>query len=212
MTFLSVRIIVTSLLFTLGIFLFLPFSELFSSLQRSLSLRSIDTAMFQPPPPVKEPPVKRKKDDKTRLPKPRLTKMSKRLSPIQKAFALTLGAGDFAGDFALNFALETDTSLVFELSEVDEPPRVLVKLPPFYPLGAKARGIEGVVDLVFIVGADGAVGNIEVVSSHPGEIFAESAVNAVKRWKFEPGKKDGKPVVTRIRLPIRFELESYENN
>ena len=212
MKFLSIRIVVTSLLLTLGIFLFLPFSELISSLQRSLSLRSIDTAMFQPPPPAKEPPVERKKDDKTRLPKPRLAKAFKRLSPLQRALALTIDIGDFAGDFSLAFSLETDTSLVFELSEVDEPPRVLVKLPPFYPLGAKARGIEGVVELVFVVGADGAVGNIEVVSSYPGEIFVESAVNAVKRWKFEPGKKDGRPVVTRIRLPIRFELESYEDS
>ena len=212
MKFLSIRIVVTSLLLTLGIFLFLPFSELISSLQRSLSLRSIDTAMFQPPPPAKEPPVERKKDDKTRLPKPRLAKAFKRLSPLQRALALTIDIGDFAGDFSLAFSLETDTSLVFELSEVDEPPRVFVKFPPFYPLGAKARGIEGVVELVFVVGADGAVGNIEVVSSYPGEIFVESAVNAVKRWKFEPGKKDGRPVVTRIRLPIRFELESYEDS
>ena len=209
MNFLSIRTVVTSLVLTLAIFLFLPFSELLSSSGRSLAIRSIDTEMFKPP-PVKEPPVERKRITKVKLPKPKLAKMSKRLSPLERALALSLDIGDFAGDFSLNFGLESDISMVFELSEVDDPPRVLVKLPPFYPLGARAREIEGIVELVFIVDVEGSVRNIQVVSSYPGKIFVESAVNAVKRWKFEPGKKDGQPVVTRVRLPVRFKMESYE--
>ena len=208
MNFLSVRTLVASLILTLGIFIFLPLSEIFISSKNSLSLRDIDTAMLKPP-PAKEPPVERKRARKAKLPKPKLAKMSRRLSPLQKAYALTLDVGDFAGDFSLSFALEADRNLIFELSEVDEPPRALVKLPPFYPLGARARGIEGVVELTFVVDADGFVGNIEVMSSYPGKIFVESAVNAVRRWKFEPGKKAGKPVLTRVHLPIRFELEKH---
>ena len=210
MNFSSIRIVVTSLILTLGLFLFLPFSEFFSTSRNSLALRDIDTATFKPP-PAKQLPVERKKSTKTKLPKPRLAKMSKRLSRLERALALTLNIGDFAGDFSLFFPLEADGALVFELSEVDEPPRVLVKLPPFYPLGARARGIEGVVELVFVVDVDGSVRNVQVVSSYPGEIFVESAVSAVRRWKFEPGKKGGKPVVTRVRLPVRFKMESYEN-
>ena len=209
MNLLSIQTVVTSLVLTLAIFLFLPFSELLSSSKNSLAIRSIDTAMFKPP-PAKEPPVERKKTTKVKLPKPKLAKMSKRLFPLERALALSLDIGDFAGDFSLNFGLESDISMVFELSEVDDPPRVLVKLPPFYPLGARARGIEGIVELVFIVDVDGSVRNVQVVSSYPGEIFVESAVNAVKRWKFEPGKKDGQPVVTRVRLPVRFKMKHYE--
>ena len=212
MNLLSIRTVIISLGLTLGIFLFLPFSEFFSTSRHSLALRNVDTAAFHPPPPVKEPPVEKKKITRKKLPKPRLAKTPKRLSPLEKALALTLNIGDFAGDFSLSFALETDESLIFELSEVDEPPRVLLKLPPFYPLAARAREIEGIVELVFVVNVDGSVGDIEVVSSYPGEIFVESAVNAVRRWKFKPGGKDGQPVVTRVRLPIRFKMEGYESS
>ena len=64
---------------------------------------------------------------------------------------------------------------------------------------------------LLVVDVDGTVRNVQVVLSYPGKIFVESAVSAVRRWKFEPGKKGGKPVVTRVRLPVRFKMESYEN-
>ena len=57
----------------------------------------------------------------------------------------------------------------------------------------------------FIVGADGRVARAEVVrSTHPS--FEEPALEAVKTWQFDAGRKGGVPVNTRMEMPIRFSL------
>ena len=57
--------------------------------------------------------------------------------------------------------------------------------------------------LEFIVTPAGIVTNVKVISSTDREL-EEPTVRAIYRWRFEPGIKDGKPVATRMRLPIRF--------
>lgn len=78
--------------------------------------------------------------------------------------------------------------------------------PPSYPSQLKRDGITGTVALKVEIDEAGTVSNCTVAkSSNPG--FEESAVNAVKSWKFTPAQKNGAPVKTSIVIPIRFSLE-----
>lgn len=83
-----------------------------------------------------------------------------------------------------------------------------VHMPPVYPFQAKRRGIEGWVRVSFLVNAKGDVEDISIIESSPEEIFDQSVLNALPRWKFTPGTIQGVPVKTRVETTIRFELEN----
>ena len=74
-----------------------------------------------------------------------------------------------------------------------------------YPEEARRKGIEGRVILDFIVDKDGHTHDIIVRKSlHP--LCDSSAVRALRDTRFVPGKRLGKPVNVRMRLPVRFRL------
>jgi protein TonB len=73
---------------------------------------------------------------------------------------------------------------------------------PVYPRGARRRGLTGNVTMNFSIRADGTTGDIEVISSRPGNVFVSSAKKAVSEWRFEP---PGEVVTAQVN--IRFEKE-----
>jgi protein TonB len=98
----------------------------------------------------------------------------------------------------------------FNMSEVDQRPRVIRSFPPQYPYLAKRDNITGRIVLKFVVDVDGLAKEPEVVSADPPEvmeIFQEAALKAVERYKFKPAVKNGNNVLCIVRLPIVFELE-----
>ena len=70
----------------------------------------------------------------------------------------------------------------------------LVRIEPDYPMRARQRGIEGWVVLQFTISAAGTVKDPVVVSAHPGTIFNRSALQAVRKWKYNPKIQDGAAV------------------
>lgn len=78
---------------------------------------------------------------------------------------------------------------------------------PVYPLAAKLRNVKGRVVLAIVVNADGTVDRIAVQSASPVGVFEQAAINAVKKWRFKPGTRRGKPVATRVIQPLEFSLE-----
>jgi TonB family protein len=55
------------------------------------------------------------------------------------------------------------------------------------------------------VGADGLPKDIRIVRA-VGLGLDERALDAVKTWRFEPGRKDGQPVPTQINVEVSFRL------
>jgi TonB family protein len=71
---------------------------------------------------------------------------------------------------------------------------------------AKAAAIEGTVVLDLVVGDNGRVREVSVVSGL-GYGLTAAAITAVKECRFSPGEKDGTPVPVRVRgFKIRFVL------
>lgn len=91
---------------------------------------------------------------------------------------------------------------LFSLGDLDQKPRVIYQPGPV--LNAKVRKkAPGTVYILFIVDENGKVRN-PIVQSSPDPVFEKPALTAVKKWKFEPGKREGKPVSFRMRVPITF--------
>lgn len=82
-----------------------------------------------------------------------------------------------------------------------------------YPLRDSSMGNEGVVQVRFIVEADGTISNPSVVKGQTLTMNKE-AVRIVSLLKpFSPAMKEGEPVRTALILPIQFKLESdYPEN
>lgn len=198
---------------TLGLYLMLPYLERLSAPpEKALEIRSVTTAELPPPPPPPPPARREPPPAKPKTPQPELEQLKRRLTPLQAAMNLSMAMGEVGGDFSVDFGVsapeltEQVRDLVFELSELDEPPRPLARLQPIYPPQARMRRIEGMVELEFVVSAEGAAREIRVLSSQPGELFTEAAIRAIERWRFAPGTKAGQPVAARVRQKVTFNL------
>jgi len=94
----------------------------------------------------------------------------------------------------------------FELGEVDQAPKLINKVKPIYPFIARRRNISGKVVVRFLVDEHGYVRKITIEEARPKGVFEQSVLMAVKKWRFAPGRYQGMPVPTWIRLPIQFNL------
>jgi TonB family protein len=81
------------------------------------------------------------------------------------------------------------------------------EVPPVYPREAERQGIRGWVDVEFTIAPDGSTQDVVVRDAQPQRTFDQSAVDAVRRWRFEPVVRDGAAVPQRAAMRIRFELK-----
>lgn len=100
---------------------------------------------------------------------------------------------------------DTEENFVFEAYELDEPPRPVAR-PVVYPFKAREQGIEGVVQVKLLINIDGSVGQVIVMDARPKGIFEDSVKKSAPKWKFSPGKIEGKPVTAWVVTSVRFEL------
>lgn len=75
---------------------------------------------------------------------------------------------------------------------------------PAFPERALERGIEGWVDIEFVVRLDGRTEQVTVIDGSHESYFRNEAVAAVEQWRFEPRIFMGKPIAQRARTRIRF--------
>ena len=75
---------------------------------------------------------------------------------------------------------------------------------PVYPPIAKAARAQGVVILQAIIGKDGSIQNLHVVSGSP--LLTQSALDAVKQWRYRPYILNGDPVEVETTVEVRFTL------
>ena len=78
---------------------------------------------------------------------------------------------------------------------------------PQFPLAARQRGIDGWVDLQFVVNTDGSVGDLTIVGAQPVGVFEQAALDAVRNWRYQPVMRAGQAVSQRTRVRLRFAMQ-----
>ena len=94
-----------------------------------------------------------------------------------------------------------------EANFIDATPRYQSNPLPEYPYLARQRHWEGEVWLLVTVSAGGRVEDLEVAKSSGYGALDKSALNSVRRWRFSPAQKAGVPVASRVKVPVRFQLQ-----
>ncbi len=75
---------------------------------------------------------------------------------------------------------------------------------PVYPPEAKAARIQGVVKLNAIIGKDGTIQNLEVISGEP--VLVQSALDAVRQWVYQTTLLNGQPVEVMTQIDVNYTL------
>jgi TonB family protein len=84
----------------------------------------------------------------------------------------------------------------------------VVVIEPKFPTKALNEGVEGWVKVQMSVGADGQPFYIRVADSSPKELFDNSAMRAIKRWKFKPKIVNGKAVIQKnMYYTLEFKID-----
>jgi protein TonB len=78
---------------------------------------------------------------------------------------------------------------------------------PQFPEVARQRGIDGWVDLQFLVGTDGTVSDVAIVGAQPAAMFEDAALDAVRHWRYRPVMREGHAVSQRARVRVRFAVQ-----
>ena len=79
------------------------------------------------------------------------------------------------------------------------------RVQPDYPAIAKTIHLGGTVELRAVIGTDGGVRDVEVVSGNP--ILAKAAVAAVSQWRYQPTRLSGIAVDVETEITVNFVLE-----
>jgi len=87
-------------------------------------------------------------------------------------------------------------------------PFAIQQTQPSVPSMARARGdLHGYVTLAVVVGTDGSVKSVSVVSDPLGLGCGQAAVDAVSNWVFSPAMQGDQPVEVTTNVQIRFDIE-----
>jgi protein TonB len=78
------------------------------------------------------------------------------------------------------------------------------KITPIYPPLAKQARIQGTVRFTAIIGKDGSIQNLQLVSGHP--LLVPAAQDAVRQWLYRPTLLNGEPVEVITQIDVNFTL------
>jgi periplasmic protein TonB len=81
-------------------------------------------------------------------------------------------------------------------------PRLISSVLPVYPIGAIQAGVQGDVVIQTTIDKDGKVVEMHVVSGPT--MLRQAALDALRRWKYEPSMLDGQPVAVQMLVMIKF--------
>ena len=174
---------------------------------------------------LREPEVRKPK--KRKRPKPKLIKkrvirekpppitpakmqplalsMSMRLLPMPQLTAIKVPDKVVEEPVEIPEAPEQDPE-IYELDMVDKPPEAIVKNAPIYPMAAKRLGVEGWVEVQFIINEEGKLINVEILNSSSRR-FHRSVISAVNNWLFKPAIKNNRKVKVRRIQKLTFVFE-----
>lgn len=133
---------------------------------------------------------------------------------LDKAEALARAAGDAGAPAADVSDLNAKITTARVARPASQEPVVLPEtklkrtffIAPSYPARARERSLEGWVDIEYTVTKDGTTRDAVVRAAEPANTFDRAALDAVKRWRYEPRVVNGAVVEQRVETRLRFLL------
>lgn len=191
---------------TVALFGFLPFSAIVAKPTRTLELRKAAVADLPPPTEPEPPPVLEESPPPPEAPAP--PQLTDAAPPISLGADLDVAMGSGGalagfGEVRAPTAVAAVAQDTFDVTELERRPEPISQVPPAYPAELRKARIEGVVALAFVLNETGKVEDARVESSTRPE-FDKPALEAIRKWRFRPGLRDGQPVRTYVRVPMRF--------
>lgn len=194
--------------FTAVLFGFIPFAHRIAKPERSLELRT--TGVVELPPPVEAetpPPPPEVEKPAAAAPEPQLAETQQQI-PLSADLEVAMGAGGALAGFGEIRALTTAETVAedtFDVGQLEKRPEPVAQVAPTYPEALRKAKVEGLVTLIFVLDESGRVEDPRVENSSRPE-FEKPALDAIRKWRFSPGQKDGQPVRTYIKVPMRFRV------
>jgi protein TonB len=118
-------------------------------------------------------------------------------------FGLVLGVGVLIGARAEAQGVTFPTNIVRVSGAVMEA-RVMTKVDPVYPPEAREKGIAGTVVMGAIIGADGVVQDLRMISGPP--MLRAAAMDAVRQWTYQAYVLNGNTVPVNTTVTVKFSL------
>lgn len=87
-----------------------------------------------------------------------------------------------------------------------QPPRVRKRIQPEFPTGARTFGQDGPLTVEVIITKEGTVTAPYVVKALPAPTLTYTALEALRKWRFDPARLKGEPVNVIFNLTINFKL------
>jgi len=78
---------------------------------------------------------------------------------------------------------------------------------PDYPPIAKAARVQGIVRMLVVIGKDGAIQDMHVMSGHP--MLAQASLDAVKQWRYRPLLLDGQPIDAQTVVEVHYSPRGF---
>jgi periplasmic protein TonB len=97
---------------------------------------------------------------------------------------------------------QKDDETVYDLAAGITPPQVIKQVNPNYPTNRGVRAVGSVI-IALVVSSKGLPKDPHVVKGLDKDLD-ESAVEAVKEWRFEPAQMNGKAIAVRVSVQIQF--------
>lgn len=193
---------VTALMFCV-----LPFTHIINRPNHVLELRKASAAELPPTEEEKTPPPPPEQKPPERPPEPQLADTPQQI-PLSADLEVAMGAGGGLAGFGEIRALtaaENVAADVFDAADLEKRPEPVSQAAPAYPAELRKARIEGTVALICVINEEGRVEDLRVENSTRPE-FEKPALEAVRKWRFRPGQKDGQAVRTYTRIPLRFNV------
>lgn len=193
--------------FTAVLFVVIPFAHQIAKPERTLELRKGGVVDLPPPTQDETPPPTPPAEEKAPEPAPELAEAPPQSLPISADLEVAMGGGGALagfGDFRAATADDAGTGNdAFDVSDLERRPEPVAQTAPTYPRELAKAKVEGTVTVAFVIDESGRVEDPRVDASSRSE-FEKPALDAIRRWRFRPGEREGKPVRTFVKQPFRF--------
>lgn len=163
----------------------------------------------KPPEPVideAEPEVKLPPQTREKAPERPVIDLSRTpVEPVRNYAGATLGTGSAGtGEGIPIAAIKVTPDPVIVGARLNT--RYAEQFQPAYPPGQLRLEREGEVSVRVLVGSDGRVKQIELIDSPHVDFWIATRKQALKKWRFTPATRDGKPFESWMTLKVRFEI------